>query len=59
MDVEGRWVMEQIGVTAGRTRPAVIGLTRRGDLKTKLAALEWGADDILRSRSRSRSCLLG
>src|SRR5713226_6007526 len=47
MDLEGRRVMEQIGVTPGRTRPAVIGLTRRGDLKTKLAALDVGADDIL------------
>jgi two-component system KDP operon response regulator KdpE len=47
MDLEGQRVMEQIGVTAGSTRLAVIGLTRRGDLKTKLAALEWGADDIL------------
>jgi two-component system KDP operon response regulator KdpE len=46
MDLEGQRVMEQIGVTAG-PRLAVIGLTRRGDLKTKLAALEWGADDIL------------
>src|SRR5438128_8977113 len=47
MDLEGQRVMQQIGVTAGNTRLAVLGLTRRGDLKTKLAALEWGADDIL------------
>jgi len=47
MDLEGQRVMEQIGATAGRTRLAVIGLTRRGDLKTKLAAFESGVDDIL------------
>jgi DNA-binding response OmpR family regulator len=47
MDLEGRKVMEQIGGHLRATRPAVIGLTRRGDLKTKLAVLEWGADDIL------------
>jgi two-component system KDP operon response regulator KdpE len=47
MDLEGRRVMEQIGVTAGRTRLPVIGLTRRGDLTTRLAALDMGADDLL------------
>jgi DNA-binding response OmpR family regulator len=47
MDLDGRRVMEQIRDTTDRTRLAVIGLTRRGDLKTKLAALEWGADDTL------------
>ena len=35
------------GDTCGRERLPVIGLTRRGDLKTKLAAFEAGVDDIL------------
>ena len=39
--------MQQIGVTAGGTRLAIIGLTRRGDLKAKLAAFDCGADDIV------------
>jgi two-component system KDP operon response regulator KdpE len=47
MDIDGAQIMQQIRATAGRTRLAVLGLTRRGDLKTKLAALEWGAHDIL------------
>ncbi len=47
MDLEGRQVMDHIGVTAVRTRLAVIGLTRRGDLKNKLAAFDAGVDDIL------------
>ncbi|MDQ6670617.1 MAG: response regulator transcription factor [Chloroflexota bacterium] len=33
--------------TSGSGRLPVIGLTRRGDLKTKLAAFEAGVDDIL------------
>ena len=42
--------MEQIGANAaGGARLPVIALTRRGDLKTKLAAFECGADDILTS----------
>jgi DNA-binding response OmpR family regulator len=47
MDLDGRQAMQQIRVTAGGTRLAIIGLTRRGDLKTKLAAFEYGADDIV------------
>ena len=31
----------------GATRFPVVALTRRGDLQTKLAAFEWGVDDIL------------
>jgi len=34
-------------VASGRERMPVIVLTRRGDLKTKLAAFEGGVDDIL------------
>src|SRR5258708_37139614 len=47
MDLDGRQVMQRIRVTADGTRIAIISLTRRGDLKTKLAALESGVDDIL------------
>jgi DNA-binding response OmpR family regulator len=48
MDLDGRAVLEQIGAnTARQPRLPVIGLTRRGDLKTKLAAFEAGVDDIL------------
>jgi DNA-binding response OmpR family regulator len=47
MDLEGRRVMDQIRVGAGGTRLPVIGLVRRGDLQTRLAAFECGADDIV------------
>lgn len=54
MDVEGigaEGVMERIGYQGQQgsraTRVPVIALTRRGDLKTKLAAFERGVDDIL------------
>jgi DNA-binding response OmpR family regulator len=40
MDLDGRDVMEQIGAnTAGGARLPVIGPTRRGDLRSKLATL--------------------
>jgi len=48
MDLEGARVMALLGSTpVGGVRLPVIGLTRRGDLKTKLAAFEAGVDDIL------------
>jgi DNA-binding response OmpR family regulator len=48
MDLEGSQVMALFGATpVGGIRLPVIGLTRRGDLKTKLAAFEAGVDDIL------------
>jgi DNA-binding response OmpR family regulator len=48
MDLDGARVMALLSSTAvGGTRLPVIGLTRRGDLKTKLAAFEAGVDDIL------------
>jgi DNA-binding response OmpR family regulator len=57
MDVEGigaEGVMERIGYQGreghkarGPSRVPVIALTRRGDLKTKLAAFDRGVDDIL------------
>jgi two-component system, OmpR family, response regulator MprA len=48
MDLDGREMLSEIGSkAAGGARLPVIGLTRRGDLKTKLAAFEAGVDDIL------------
>jgi DNA-binding response OmpR family regulator len=48
MDLDGRQIMQQIGAKAtGGARLPVIGLTRRGDLRSKLAAFEAGVDDIL------------
>jgi DNA-binding response OmpR family regulator len=48
MDLHGDQVMQAVGARAGgASRVPVIGLTRRGDLKTKLAAFEAGVDDIL------------
>jgi DNA-binding response OmpR family regulator len=50
MDLDGLPIVTLIGArTAGGTagRLPIIGLTRRGDLKSKLAAFEAGVDDIL------------
>jgi two-component system, OmpR family, KDP operon response regulator KdpE len=48
MDLDGAQIMTLLRVTpVGGLRLPVIGLTRRGDLKTKLAAFEAGVDDIL------------
>ena len=47
MDLDGAQIMPMLGAKPGGTRLPVIGLTRRGDLKTKLAAFEPGVDDIL------------
>jgi two-component system KDP operon response regulator KdpE len=48
MDAAGSCVLERLtGVTQGGGRVPIIALTRRGDLKTKLAAFERGVDDIL------------
>jgi DNA-binding response OmpR family regulator len=48
MDLDGAHIMALLGATpVGGVRLPVIGLTRRGDLKTKLAAFEAGVDDIL------------
>jgi len=46
MDLDGLRIMELVGARTG-VRVPVIGLTRRGDLKTKLAAFDAGVDDIL------------
>jgi len=48
MDLDGMQIMTLLGATpVGGMRLPVIGLTRRGDLRTKLAAFEAGVDDIL------------
>ena len=48
MDIGQDGVLDQLGYTAPHPdRVPVVGLTRRGDLKTKLAAFERGVDDIL------------
>ncbi|MDQ3810901.1 MAG: response regulator transcription factor [Chloroflexota bacterium] len=47
-DLDGQHVMQRVvGRAGGSTRLPAIALTRRGDLRTKLAAFEWGVDDIL------------
>jgi DNA-binding response OmpR family regulator len=47
-DLNGQDVMQHAAArsAAGARLPA-IALTRRGDLRTKLAAFDWGVDDIL------------
>jgi DNA-binding response OmpR family regulator len=48
MDLDGAQIMSLLAAKpVGGMRLPVIGLTRRGDLKTKLAAFEAGVDDIL------------
>ena len=48
MDLAGGAILERLGHAApGGERLPVIALTRRGDLRTKLAAFERGVDDIL------------
>jgi DNA-binding response OmpR family regulator len=48
MDLDGAQIMALLAARpVGGLRLPVIGLTRRGDLKTKLAAFEAGVDDIL------------
>src|SRR6185437_3189608 len=48
MDLDGTRTMALLSATpVGGVRVPVVGLTRRGDLKTKLAAFEAGVDDIL------------
>jgi DNA-binding response OmpR family regulator len=49
MDIGGDWLLQQMGSSDGRSSPRtpVLALTRRGDLKTKLAAFDQGVDDIM------------
>jgi DNA-binding response OmpR family regulator len=44
-DLDGHEIMRRIAASASRI-PS-ISLTRRGDLRTKLDAFDWGVDDIL------------
>jgi two-component system, OmpR family, alkaline phosphatase synthesis response regulator PhoP len=47
-DLDGQGVMQHVvGRGGGTPRLPAIALTRRGDLRTKLAAFDWGVDDIL------------
>jgi DNA-binding response OmpR family regulator len=46
MDIGGSQVVEQTQRTEGAHIP-ILALTRRGDLKTKLAAFDQGVDDIM------------
>jgi DNA-binding response OmpR family regulator len=58
MDLGGDQLLQQIGNVGLHTggRVPTIALTRRGDLKNKLAAFEQGVDDILTIRSHPKSC---
>ncbi|MGI9145218.1 MAG: response regulator transcription factor [Chloroflexota bacterium] len=47
MDLDGTQMIALHNHRTARGRLPVIGLTRRGDLRTKLAAFEAGVDDIL------------
>src|SRR5258708_34796191 len=49
MDSGGDQVVKRIGVPGqvGRTRIPILALTRRGDLKTKLAAFDQEVEDIM------------
>jgi DNA-binding response OmpR family regulator len=49
MDAEGSAILERVAGDSrkGSGAPPLIALTRRGDLKAKLAAFERGVDDIL------------
>lgn len=49
MELVGEGLLQHLSLSAesGGTRLPVLGLTRRGDLKTKLAAFDQGVDDIM------------
>jgi DNA-binding response OmpR family regulator len=47
MDLDGPALLEELASRAQNGRLPTIGLTRRGDLKSKLAAFDAGVDDIL------------
>jgi len=48
-DLDGQQIMQHVPARTelGAARLPAIALTRRGDLRTKLAAFDWGVDDIL------------
>jgi DNA-binding response OmpR family regulator len=47
MDIGGDLLLRQMDEAASPTRTPVLALTRRGDLRTKLAAFAQGVDDIM------------
>jgi DNA-binding response OmpR family regulator len=47
MDLDGGSIVRELAATSDGGRVPLIALTRRGDLRTKLAAFGAGADDIL------------
>src|SRR6266498_927137 len=47
MDIGGSQLLQHMAGAGGSARPPVLALTRRGDLRTKLAAFEQGVDDIM------------
>jgi DNA-binding response OmpR family regulator len=47
MDIAGSAILDRLRATPQSRQLPVIALTRRGDLKAKLAAFERGVDDIL------------
>jgi DNA-binding response OmpR family regulator len=48
MDIEGDGILDRLGsAVPGESRLPVLALTRRGDLRTKLAAFERGVDDVV------------
>jgi DNA-binding response OmpR family regulator len=47
MDLAHGQVLERLGYTTPAARIPLVALTRRGDLKTTLAAFEQGVDDLL------------
>src|SRR5215211_167975 len=47
MDIGGDLLLQHMDDSASPTRTPVLALTRRGDLRTKLAAFEQGVDDIM------------
>ena len=51
-------VLTRLGVsnTLRQSDTPVLGLTRRGDLSTKLRAFDLGVDDVLTVPFRPRSC---
>src|SRR5579884_3112790 len=48
MDISHGRLLDELGkMSVPVSRPPIIALTRRGDLKTTLEAFEWGVDDVL------------
>ncbi|HLJ67940.1 MAG TPA: response regulator transcription factor [Chloroflexota bacterium] len=48
MDISRGGLLGELGETVpGANRTPIVALTRRGDLRTTLAAFDWGVDDLL------------